>query len=103
MLRKGNIYLGKYQGKYCVTCEDYVSKGKVINSSFCPTPNCQTELKIVDEPAYFLKVSKYCSELMKYYSQNPSFLSPSSAKGEVFENFLKNDIRDLCITRSDIK
>jgi len=25
LLNKGDIYLGEYQGKYCIACEDYVS------------------------------------------------------------------------------
>lgn len=103
LLNKGDIYLGKYQGKYCIACEDYVSEGKVIDSNLCPTPNCQTELRKVNEPAYFLKVNKYYPKLLKFYSQNPNFLLPANIKKELFENFLKNDIRDLCITRSDIK
>jgi len=103
LLKKGDIYLGKYQGKYCVACEDYVSEGKAIDNNLCPAPNCQTELRKVNEPAYFLRVSKYYPKLLKFYSQNPNFLLPANIKKELFENFLKNDIRDLCITRSDIK
>jgi methionyl-tRNA synthetase len=100
---KGDIYLGEYQGKYCVACEDYVSDGKVVNNNLCPTYNCQAELRKVNEPAYFLRVSKYYSKLVKYYSQNLHFLLPLNIKKELLVNFLKNDIRDLCITRSDIK
>src|SRR6185437_54101 len=59
LLKKGDIYFGEYQGKYCVACEDYVSDSKVINDNLCPTPNCQAELRKISEPAYFLKVSKY--------------------------------------------
>lgn len=103
LLNKGDIYLGEYQGKYCVSCEDYVSSSKISSNNLCPTPNCQSELRKVNEPAYFLRVSKYYPTLVEYYSQNPGFLLPPNIKKELFENFLKNDIRDLCITRSDIK
>jgi len=103
LLNKGDIYLGEYQGKYCVACEDYVSDSKVSDNNLCPAPNCQSELRKINEPAYFLRVSKYYPTLVKYYSQNPNFLLPPNIKKELFENFLKNDIRDLCITRSDIK
>jgi len=103
LLNKGDIYLSEYEGKYCVACEDYVSSSKVSDNNLCPTPNCQSELRKINEPAYFLRVSKYYQELIKYYSQSPDFLLPPNIKKELFENFLKNDIRDLCITRSDIK
>ncbi|CAJ0833592.1 4993_t:CDS:2 [Entrophospora sp. SA101] len=101
LLNKGDIYLGEYQGKYCIACEDYVRDSKVVDNNLCPTPNCQAELRKINEPAYFLRVSKYYSELIKYYSQNPDFLSPPNIKKELFKNFLKNDIRDLCITRRE--
>jgi len=102
LLNKGDIYLGEYQGKYCVACEDYVSDSKV-NNNLCPTPNCQKELRKINEPAYFFKVSKYYSQLIEYYQKNPNFLLPANAKKELFSNFLKESIPDLCITRSDIK
>ncbi|KLL04027.1 MAG: methionyl-tRNA synthetase [Mycoplasmataceae bacterium CE_OT135] len=103
LLEKGDIYLGEYQGKYCITCEDYVSESKIINNNLCPNPDCQSELRIINEPAYFLKVSKYYPWLREYYRQNPDFLLPDKAKKEIFSNFLNENIPDLCITRSDIK
>jgi methionyl-tRNA synthetase len=103
LLNKGDIYLGEYQGKYCIVCEDYVSESKISGSDVCPAPSCQSELRKINEPAYFLRVSKYYPKLVKHYSQNPDFLLPPYVKKELFENFLKDDIRDLCITRNDIK
>src|SRR3954451_23914296 len=32
LLKKNDIYLGEYQGKYCVACEEYVSDSKVNNN-----------------------------------------------------------------------
>src|SRR5579862_4703999 len=32
LLNKGDIYLGEYQGKYCVSCEDYVRNSKTNNN-----------------------------------------------------------------------
>src|SRR6185369_8629377 len=84
LLNKGDIYLGEYQGKYCVSCEDYVSDSKVVDNNLCPTPNCQAELRKINEPAYFLKVSNYYSQLAEYYQKNPNFLLPANAKKELF-------------------
>jgi methionyl-tRNA synthetase len=102
LLKKGDIYLSEYQGKYCVSCEDYVSDSKSSNN-LCPAPNCQAELRKINEPAYFFKVSKHYSQLVEYYKKKPDFLLPTNAKKELFSNFLKKNIPDLCITRSDIK
>ncbi|CAG8498313.1 2348_t:CDS:2 [Cetraspora pellucida] len=103
LLNKGDIYLGEYQGRYCVACEDYVSDSKVISDNRCPTPNCQSELRKIKEPAYFLRVSNYYQQLIEYYQKNPDFLLPPNIKKELFENFLKNEGRDLCITRGKIE
>jgi methionyl-tRNA synthetase len=40
---------------------------------------------------------------LEHYQTNPDFLLPPNAKKELFGNFLKERIPDLCITRSDIK
>nr|CAG8442440.1 7932_t:CDS:2 [Entrophospora candida] len=58
LLNQGDIYLGEYQGKYCIACEDYVSDSKVINGDFCPAPNCQAELRKINESAYFLRTKQ---------------------------------------------
>lgn len=100
LLEQDDIYLGKYQGDYCIICEDYISQGK-SEDGYCPF--CHSQLKKIAESAYFLRVSKYYSWLLDYYQQNPYFLLPLSIKKELTENFLKNDIRDLCITRRDVK
>ncbi|CAI2193019.1 6439_t:CDS:2 [Funneliformis geosporum] len=100
LLAQDDIYLGKYHGSYCVPCEDYIRESKVVNNC-CPF--CNSPLRTIEEPAYFLRVSKYYANLTTYYEKNPYFLLPSRAKKDLFANFLQNDIRDLCITRSDIE
>ena len=101
LLNQCDIYLGEYKGNYCVNCEDYISEGRAVRHNSCPS--CQSELYPITEPAYFLRINKYRLELLKHYSQNPDFLLPAHIKKELFENFLKNELRDLCITRQDVR
>ncbi|CAG8804446.1 22304_t:CDS:2, partial [Gigaspora margarita] len=95
LLEKGDIYLGKYQGNYCVTCEDYVSLSQSQNN-FCSA--CQTSLKTIEEKAYFLRIGKYQKQLLEYW-QKTDFLSPLVIKNELQANFLQKPLPDLCITR----
>jgi methionyl-tRNA synthetase len=96
LLQNGDIYLDKYRGNYCTSCEDYVKEKEC--------PSCHSETRILEESAYFLKVSRYYQQLLEYYQQNPDFLIPDASKKELFANFLQEDkIQDLCITRNDIK
>ena len=94
LLEKGDIYRGKYQGNYCIICEDYVKEQNC--------PSCHSDTKILEESAYFLNVSKYQQQLLEHYKKNPDFLVPATTKKELFANFLGEKIQDLCITRSDI-
>jgi methionyl-tRNA synthetase len=101
LLEQGDIYLGKYKGNYCITCEDYISKSKISKNGLCPFGH--SELRIIEEPAYFLRISKYYPNLTEHYKKNPQFILPANIKKELEENFLKSGIQDLCITRQDIK
>jgi methionyl-tRNA synthetase len=99
LLERGDICLGKYQGNYCVTCEDYVSLSQSKNN-FCAA--CQTSLKTIAEKAYFLRISQYQKQLLDYWKET-DFLSPPTIKNELFNNFLREPLLDLCITRSDVE
>jgi len=80
-----------------------VKDSKIVNNNLCPALNCQAELRKISEAACFLKVSQYYSQLVNHYLNNPDFLIPAVAKKELFSNFLKESIPDLCITRSDVR
>lgn len=38
--------------------------------------------------------------LIQFYEENPHFIEPESRKNELFNNFLKPGLEDLCITRT---
>ncbi|WNE41221.1 MAG: Methionine--tRNA ligase [Mycoplasmataceae bacterium] len=96
LLKNDDIYLGKYRGNYCTSCEDYVKEKDC--------PSCHSGTRVLEESAYFLRVSRYYQQLLEYYRDNPNFLIPEASKKELFANFLQEDkIQDLCITRNDIK
>jgi methionyl-tRNA synthetase len=95
------IYLDEYEGKYCVSCEDYISDLKVLDKNNCPF--CNSELELIKEQAYFLKLSDYRDFLLQYYKSNPNFIYPEEVKNEMLESFLKKEVKDLCISRKGIK
>ncbi len=95
LLGKGDIYLSKYEGSYCLACEEYI-----LNSENCGS--CGGQLVKVSEEAYFLRVGKYQSLLVKYYEKNKELLLPRSAFNELLHSFLEKEIPDLCITRKSL-
>jgi methionyl-tRNA synthetase len=93
---KGDIYLGEYEGFYCVDCEAYYTE-KDAPENICPTH--KTKLDHLKEPTYFFKLSKYQKFLLDHYEKNPEFISPSNRRKEIV-NRVKEELRDLSISRT---
>jgi len=94
----GDIYKGKYSGWYCVPCESFWTKTQLKDDK---CPECNREVHKLEEEGYFFKLSKYGDVLLQYYNEHPDFINPSSRRSEVI-NFVKEGLKDLCITRSKL-
>ena len=97
MYEKGDIYKGKYEGKYCTPCESFWTESQLIDGK---CPDCGRECVDAEEEAYFFKMSKYADQLMKHIEEHPDFIQPESRKNEMINNFLKPGLQDLCVSRS---
>ena len=97
---QGDIYLGEYEGYYCVPDEAFWTErqAKTENGYFCP--DCGRPVEKVKETSYFFKMSKYQDRLLQYIEENPEFIQPESRKNEMINNFLKPGLEDLSISRS---
>ncbi len=97
---KGDIYKSEYEGKYCVPCESFFTSSQLVDGK---CPDCGRDCIDAKEEAYFLKLSKYQDQLLKYYEENPDFIKPDSRRNEMINNFLKPGLQDLCVSRSSFK
>ena len=97
MYEKGDIYKGKYEGKYCTPCESFWTESQLVDGK---CPDCGRECVDAEEEAYFFKMSKYADRLMKHIEEHPEFIQPESRKNEMINNFLKPGLQDLCVSRS---
>ncbi len=100
LYEQGDIYKGTYEGKYCVPCESFFTASQLIDGK---CPDCGREVIDSKEEAYFLKLSKYQDQLVKYFEENPDFIQPESRKNEMINNFIKPGLADLCVSRSSFK
>lgn len=101
-LNNGDIYLGKYSGKYCISCETYVTDtNSEEHGGNCP--DCGKKLIDMEEEAYFFNMEKYRERLVKYYEENPDFVLPHFRKTELFNSFINDGINDLSVTRTSFK
>jgi len=94
---KGDIYKDFYEGWYCVPCESFFTDSQLVDNK---CPDCGREVKKESEEAYFFKLSKYQDRLIKYIEENPNFIQPESRKNEMVNNFLKQGLQDLCVSRT---
>lgn len=97
LLKQGDIYKGEYEGWYCVPCETYFTETQLVDGK---CPDCGREVKKMKEEAYFFNMKKYTDRLIKFYEENPNFIEPEYRKNEIFNNFIKPGLEDLCVTRS---
>lgn len=100
LLAQDDIYLGEYEGEYCVSCETFFTKTQVGEDRICP--DCGKPTKLVKEEAYFLRLSKYADRLLQYIEDNPNFIQPETKKNEVVA-FIKQGLNDLCVSRTSFK
>ena len=97
MYEKGDIYKGKYVGKYCTPCESFWTESQLVDGK---CPDCGRECVDAEEEAYFFKMSKYADKLMEHIEEHPEFIQPESRKNEMVNNFLKPGLQDLCVSRT---
>lgn len=97
LYNQGDIYLGKYKGKYCVPCETFYTESQLVDGK---CPSCSREVKEVEEETYFFNMKKYEEKLKKFYEDNPDFLVPTTKKNEIMNSFVNVGIEDLCISRT---
>jgi len=100
---KGDIYKGFYKGWYCTSCETYVTeKDSELDLADIPhCLSCNRHTTMVEEEAYFFKLSAYADKLLKFYADNPDFIVPKERANEVI-SFVKSGLKDLSISRTTI-
>ena len=100
LIESGDIYLGKYEGDYCVSCEAYFTKSQLGEGDTCP--DCGKPTRKVQEESYFLNLKKYSQRLLDFINENPDFIQPESRKNEVV-SFINQGLEDLCVSRTSFK
>jgi len=96
MYDKGDIYKGKYVGKYCKPCESFWTESQLKDGK---CPDCGREVQDAQEEAYFFRLSKYAQRVQDLL-ENTDFLEPRSRVHEMVNNFIKPGLEDLCVSRT---
>ncbi len=99
LYEKGDIYLGTYEGWYCVRDATFLKDSDLVDGK-CPV--CGGPVKKIKEPNYFFKLSKYEEPLLKYYKEHKDFLRPDFRYNEVI-NVIKSGLQDVSVSRKSFK
>ncbi|MGI8701477.1 MAG: methionine--tRNA ligase [Nocardioidaceae bacterium] len=97
----GDVYEGRYEGPYCVSCEEFKLPGDLVLDEH-GVEVCAihlTPVETVSESNYFFAMSRYTQRLLDLYESRPEFVQPESARNEVVA-FVKQGLQDLSISRS---
>lgn len=97
-LADDDVFLSSYKGWYCVHEESYWTATQVGEDHLCP--ECGRPCEEKEESAYFFRCGKYLDGLLKFYDDNPMFITPVGRKSEMVNNFIKPGLNDLCVTRT---
>ncbi len=96
LYEQGDIYKGKYTGKYCKPCESFWTESQLVDGK---CPDCGRPVIDAEEEAYFFKLSKYADKIRDLL-ENTDFLEPRSRVNEMVNNFIKPGLEDLCVSRT---
>jgi methionyl-tRNA synthetase len=91
-----DIYLGTYEGLYCVSCEAYYTEDELVDG-MCPIHGRPVEA--LSEENYFFRLSAYQDRLLEHYEAHPSAVEPDSRRNEVL-SLIKGGLRDFSISRT---
>ena len=94
---RGDIYLGKYEGWYCVYDETFWLESKLVNGK-CPT--CGREVQWISEDDWFFRLSAYRDRLIEHFRAHPEWVRPRSVYNEMMA-ILEEGLEDLSISRTN--
>jgi len=94
----GTIYLGAYEGLYCVSCEAYYTEAELVEGR-CPIHGRPVEL--LKEDNYFFRLSEFEDRLLAWYDEHPRGVIPEIRRNEAL-GLIKGGLRDISISRTSI-
>ncbi len=95
----GDVYLGAYEGWYCVYDETFWLESKLVGGR---CPECGREVQWLSERNWFFALSKYRDRLLAHYRANPRWVRPERAYNEMIAT-IEGGLDDLCISRTKLE
>jgi methionyl-tRNA synthetase len=94
---RDDIYLGTYEGLYCVSCELYYTEDELVNG-LCPIH--ERPVEPITQENYFFRLSAYQDRLLEHYEREPSRVEPETRRNEVL-SLIRGGLLDFSISRTN--
>ena len=101
----GDVYEGRYEGPYCVGCEEFKLPGDIELDAARRRRCARSTTRRWRSSARRTtssRMSKYAERLLDLYETHPEFVQPESARNEVLA-FVRQGLTDLSISRSTLR
>ena len=98
MYDNDDVYLGHYEGPYCVACEAYYAEDELVDGS-CPVHGRPVEIHSEDN--WFFRWSRYTEPLLAHIAAHPDFVVPVERRNEVV-GFLSQGVADISMSRASL-
>jgi methionyl-tRNA synthetase len=92
-----DIYLGHYEGWYCVACEAYYTDDELLPGNLDPVHERPVER--MREENYFFRLSAYADRLLERYERRPEAVRPETRRNEVLST-IRGGLQDFSISRT---
>lgn len=96
---KGFVEKRKYEGLYCVSCEQFYKESELIDGK-CPTHKRTVEKH--SEENYFFLLSKFGDKLLEKIKSGELEIGPETRKNEVVSK-INSELEDVSISRAGVK
>jgi methionyl-tRNA synthetase len=95
----GDIELGTYRGKYCVSCEEYYTDDELLDGDLCPIH--KRPVDAVEEENWFFRLSRFQDRLLDWYAAHPGAMVPEFRGNEAL-GLIRGGLRDFSISRTSL-
>lgn len=93
----GDLYRRRYQGLYCVGCEQFYATAELTDDGRCPDHGVKPEL--VEEENWFFRLSRYAGRLRDAIESGELRIEPAQRRNEVLA-FVDGGLEDFSVSRS---
>ncbi|MFC1622095.1 methionine--tRNA ligase [Patescibacteria group bacterium] len=101
LVEAGDVYKGKYTGKYCNGCEKFLTLSDLNEENCCPNHRPDQVIE-VEEENYFFKLSKYAPIVAEKIKDGDIKISPENKKLEMLRR-IESGVEDVSISRPKTK